>query len=193
MGKSKVIVLCFILIVTSLYFWSRRIVDLEIAGVTFSVPKTAIVSASAARGSSGALDSTEGVFLELPNGPYYGKWGILLQSSKERKAKGFPSPFDSMFVGKSAADALKKTAFGWYQCMESCGRDIWYFRSIPLAEDSIYSVNSIVCHKTEICELLFAYQDVDVSISLQQGKIEKASKVMGQALALLSSFAVKGK
>ncbi|MNY61443.1 hypothetical protein D3C86_1981220 [compost metagenome] len=82
------------------------------------------------------------------------------------------------------------TAFGWYECTGSCGRDTWYFRRSPVAEDSVYSVNSIVCHKTGICELLFAYRDVDVSVTLQQSKIDEASKNLEQAVALLSSFAV---
>lgn len=195
MGKSKIVFLCSILLVTVAFFylWSQRFVYLKIAGVTFRVPNPAIASASATRSSSGDLDSAQGAFLELPNGPYHGKWGVLLQSSKERKAAGFPSPFDAMVVGGKSASALEKTAFGWHKCVESCGRDTWYFRRPPLADDSVYSVNSIVCHKTEICELLFAYRDVDVSVSLQQDKVENASKSMEQATALLSSFTVAGK
>jgi len=195
MGKSKFVVLCSILLASLAFFylWSQRSVSFNIAGVTFRVPNPAIASASALRSSRGDLDSTQGAFLELPNGPYYGKWGILLQSSNERKAAGFPSPFDVMVAGGKSANALEKTAFGWYKCAESCGRDTWYFRRAPLADDSVYSVNSIVCHKTEICELLFAYRDVDVSVSLQQDKVEDASKAMEQAVALLSAFTVAGK
>jgi hypothetical protein len=194
MGKSKIIVLSSILLaaVAVFFLWSQRFVDLKIAGVTFRVPNPAIVSASAMRSSSGDLDGTQGAFLDLPNGPYYGKWAILLQSSKERKAKGFPSPFDAVAGGKSKG-ALEKTAFGWCKCAESCGRDTWYFSRAPLADDSVYSVSSIVCHKTEICELLFSYGDVDVSVSLQQSKVADGSKAMEQAVALLSSFAVAGK
>lgn len=193
MGKSKVIVLCFALGAAAFYFWSQRIVDLKIAGITFRVPNPAIVSASAMRGTSGELDSTQGAFLELPNGPYYGKWGILLQSSKERKAKGFPSPFDVMVDGGRSAEALKKTGFGWYHCTESCGRDTWYFRRAPVEDDSVYSANAIVCHQTEICELIFAYHDVDVTVSIQRNKVEEATKIMEQAVALLSSLAIVGK
>lgn len=190
MGKIKVVALSFVLIALGLYFWSQRIVDLKIAGVLFRVPNPAIVSASAMRRSSGDLDSTQGAFLELPNGPYFGKWGIQLQSSRERKAKGFPSPFDGMVDAQRATDALKSTNFGWYQCTESCGRGTWYFKSVPVPGDSVYSVNSIICHETEICELLFTYRDVDVIVSLQRSKIEDAPKVMEQAVAILSSFVV---
>lgn len=188
MGESKIVALFFVLTAASLYLWSqRRIIDLTIADVTFHVPNSAIVSASAIRGTSGDLDSTQGAFLELPAGPYYGKWGILLQSSKERKAKGFPLPFATMDHSERAADVLKKTKFGWYQCTE-CGKDTWYFRRAPVADDSIYSVNSIVCHKTEICELFFSYQNVDVTVSLPQSDIENAPKSMEQAVTLLSSL-----
>ena len=190
MGKSRIAVLCISFVALAVYLWHQRFVDVEIAGIKFRVPNPTVVSASSMRKTSGGLDSTHGVFLELPNGPYYGRWGILLEPSDQRKAKGFPSPFDAMVVEEKSTYALTLTASGWYRCAESCGRDVWYFRRKPMADDSIYSVQSVVCHKTEICELLFAYRGVDVTVSLQQNKIEDASKVVEEAIAILSSYTV---
>ncbi|WP_432379138.1 hypothetical protein [Duganella sp. P38] len=78
---------------------------MKIASVTFRVPNPAIISASSLRATSSALDSTQGAFLEFPNGPYYGKWGIYLQSSAERRANGFPPPFDAA-IAEGAVGAV---------------------------------------------------------------------------------------
>lgn len=189
MGKSKLAISCLVLVLGIFYFWAQRgNVDLKIGDVIFRVPSSAIVSGSSTRSTNGGLDNTEGAFLEFPNGPYYGKWGILLQSNRERKAKGFPPSFDASSSVMGAAEAFKKTTFGWYQCGESCGRETWYFRRAPTPEDSVFSVNSIVCHETEICELLFAYRDVDVTVSLQKNNIENASQVMEQVSTMLAAF-----
>lgn len=190
MSKRKLGV-CFILLAlgaTLAHFWSQRNVDLKIASVTFRVPNSAIISASSLGATSGALDSTQGAFLEIPNGPYYGKWGVQLQSSAERRANGFPSPFNVMVAEGKIGPALQPTSFGWYRCIELCGRDVWYLRRMPTRDDSIYSLGSIVCHETEICHLFFSYRDVDVQVSLQQSQIENAPANLKQAGALIASL-----
>ena len=195
MSKRKVSLLFLILVlgITFLYIWSQRIVDLQIAGVTFRVPNPAIVSASSLRANNGVLDSTQGAFLEISNGPYFEKWGILLQSSAERRTNGFPLPFDARVTGGTMESALQMTSFGWYKCIDSCGRDIWYFRRMPIRDDSTHSVGSIICHETEICHMYFSYRDVDVQVSLQKNKIENASANLEQAVKLVASLEVTGK
>jgi hypothetical protein len=195
MSKSK-FGLFFLLLAlggTFAHFWSQRNVDLKIASVTFRVPNPAIISASSLRATSGALDSTQGAFLEIPNGPHYGKWGVLLQSSAERRANGFPSPFDAAVAEGTVGTALQLTSFGWYRCTELCGRDVWYFRRKPTRDDSTYSVGSIICHETEICDLFFAYRDVDVQVSLQQSQIKNAPANLKQAAELIASLDVTRK
>ena len=195
MSKNKVGVFFLLLALgsTLAHFWSQRNVDLKIASVTFRFPNPAIVSASSLRAISGALDSTHGAFLEIPNGPYYGKWGVLLQSSAERRANGFPSPFDVTVAEGTVGSALQLTSFGWYSCTELCGRDVWHFRRKPTRDDSTYSVGSIICHETEICHLFFSYRDVDVQISLQQSQIENAPANLKQAAELIASLDVTRK
>lgn len=195
MGKNKIAIF-LVVVFASFFTWIKlKPIELKIASVTFKVPHSSVVSASATRGSSGDLDNTEGAFLALPNGPYHGKWGIFLQSSKERKGKEFPSPFDNLVVKNNLdfKDVFKKNSSGWYECIESCGKNVWYFKKIPTNGDSVYSVKSVVCHETRICELLFVYQDVDVSVSLQQNDIEKSSEILEQAAAMLASLTVRGK
>lgn len=195
MSKNKVGVFFLLLALggTLAHFWSQRNVDLKIASVTFRFPNPAIVSASSLRAISGALDSTQGAFLEIPNGPYYGKWGVQLQSSAERRANGFPSPFDVTVAEGTVGSALQLTSFGWYRCTELCGRDVWYFQRKPTRDDSTYSVGSIICHETEICHLFFSYRDVDVQISLQQSQIENAPANLKQAAELIASLDVTRK
>ncbi|MBA5635509.1 hypothetical protein H3H37_00300 [Duganella sp. LX20W] len=195
MSKSKAGVFCllFALGVTFAHLWSQRNVDLKIASTTFRVPNPAIISASSLRATSGALDNTQGAFLEISNGPYFGKWGVLLQSSAERRANGFPSPFDTAIAEGTVETALQLTSFGWYRCMELCGRDVWYFSRKPTRDDSTYSVGSIVCNETEICHLFFSYRDVDVQISLQQRQIENAPANLKQAAELIASLVVTRK
>lgn len=195
MSKSKVGVFCLLLALglAFAYLWSQRMVDLKIAGVTFRVPNPSIISASSLRATGGALDSTQGAALEIPNGPYFGKWGVLLQSSAERRANGFPLPFYTTLAEGTVESALQLTSFGWYRCMESCGRGVWYFRRMPTRDDSTYSVGSIICDETEICHLFFSYRDVDVQVSLQQNKIENAPANLEQAAELIASFDVTRK
>lgn len=192
-NKVGVSFFALVLLIAGSYFWSQRMVELKIAGVTFRIPNPQIIIASDVGRDAAPLDNTEGAFLEIPNGPYFGKWGIFLQSSMERKGKGFPSPFDAMVDEGDTANALKMTQFGWYQCIDSCGRNNWYFRKIPAKNDSVYSIGSIICYETEICHLYFSYRDVDVKVSLQHSKIENAGEVMQQAAILVSSLAVAGK
>ena len=188
-AKVGVWILTLTLVIAGLYFWSLRIVELKIAGVIFQVPNKNIISASALRMTSGELDNNQGAFLEFPNGPYFGKWGILLQSSADRNANGFPSPFEVLVSEGRAESVLKMTSFGWYQCDESCGRGIWYFRKVPARDDSTYSLGSVICHETEICKLFFSYRDVDVEVSLRQSQIENVSQDLQKATALVSSLA----
>lgn len=188
-GKVGGWILTFALVIAGLYFWSLRIVDLKISGVTFQVPSQNIISASALRMTSDELDNNQGAFLEFPNGPYFGKWGILLQSSADRKVNGFPSPFKILVSEGRAESVLKMTSFGWYQCDESCGSGTWYFRKVPARDDSTYSLGSVICNETEICKLFFSYRGVDVQVSLRQSQIENASQDLQKATALVSSLA----
>lgn len=195
MSKSKggMVFLLLVLGGTLSHLWSQRNEDLKIASVTFRLPKPVIISASSLRATNGVLDSTQGAFLEFPNGPYYGKWGISLQSSAQRRANGFPLPFNTAIAEGVVGAALQVTSFGWYRCSDLCGRDIWYFRREPTRHDSTYSVGSIICHETEICHLFLSYRDVDVQVSLQQSQIENAPVNLKQAGELIASLDVTKK
>jgi hypothetical protein len=188
---SIVVVFCLI----AVYYWyASRIVSVQIASVTFHVPNSSIVSTSYAEDFDRGLDRNQGAFLQFPEGPYHGNWGIFLQSSSERKAGGFPAQIAAALTTIAGAGAFlegTQMPFGWYKCHEKCVGSNWYFRRVPILGDSIYSVESMVCYDTGFCELFFAYRDVDVAISIQPDQIDRVPDVIKQASSKLSNMDVE--
>lgn len=185
--KNKILLGLAILIGIAIFAWSKRDVYVGIAGVTFRFPNQAVVSVNTTVPLDG-LDTTQGAFIELPNGPYFGSWGLLLQSSKERGANGMSEGLiDALRRGDLR---LNRTPFGWYECGRICGREDWYFQRIPDRDSSIYSIGTLICHDTGICKLNFAYRDVDVQVSVSRQQIDSVSEVKQKAVVLLQKYEV---
>jgi hypothetical protein len=158
--------------------WHYREVDIRIVGVTLAVPARTIVAMSGKNDRSD-LDKTEGAMLALPDGPYFGEWGILLQSSHERHADGMP-PVLRESLRRSDLQ-LKKTSFGWLECGAICGRETWYFQRQPLFNESRYAVVSVTCQETNICKLAFSYKDMDVEVTLDRASIADVPQILQAA------------
>jgi hypothetical protein len=183
--KNKFLIGTAILLVIAFYAWSKRTVDVEIADVSFRFPAQAVISSTGTE-ATGGLDRNPGAFVALPNGPYHGKWGLLLQSNKDRHGDGMPSGFKEML---SKGDLhFSKTPFGWLNCDANCGRDTWFFHRLPNKADSTYSVGTVICFDTDICKLFLSYRDVDVQVSLERQRVNEASMVMNQVVGLLRKY-----
>jgi len=183
--KNKILLGLAILIGIAIFAWSKRDVYVGIAGVTFRFPNQAVVSVNTTVPLDG-LDTTQGAFIELPNGHYFGSWGLLLQSSKERGANGMSEGLiDALRRGDLR---LNRTPFGWYEWGRICGREDWYFQRIPDRDSSIYSIGTLICHDTGICKLNFAYRDVDVQVSVSRQQIDSVSEVKQKAIVLLQKY-----
>lgn len=184
--KSKVFSITLLLVMV-FYTWSKRSVDVEIAGITFRFPAHAVVSLTGTEVTNG-MDRNQGAFVALPNGPYHGKWGLLLQAGKDRHGDGMPSGLKDML---SKGDVkFSKTPFGWLNCDASCGREMWLFHRLPDNADSTYSVGTVICFDTGICKLFLSYGDVDVQVSLERSRVSEASAVVNEVVGLLGKYDV---
>lgn len=187
--KSKLLACgMLLLLVVAFYAWSKRSINVEIAGVSFKFPAQVVVSSGEA---VEGLDRNSGAFVVLPNGPSHGNWGLLLQSSKDRGGDGMP-PGLKENLGKGDQH-FSKTPFGWFACDGNCGREAWFFHRVPNKADSTYSVGTVVCFDTDICNLFLSYKEVDVQVSVERQKVSEASEVMRQVPGLLGQYDVASK
>lgn len=180
--RNRFLIGMLALLVIAFVLWIKRNVEIEIAGVRFSFPAKAVFSSSKS-GSVLGLDQNSGAFVVLPEGPYYGSWSLLLQSSKDRAGDGMPSGFKDA-LGKGEI-TLSKTSFGWLACDARCGRDEWLFQQVPNPTDSTYSVGTVICFDTEICKLFLSYGDVDVQVSMQRERVNEVPQVLNGVIAVL--------
>jgi hypothetical protein len=169
------------------YAWLNRSVGIEIADARFSFPASALMS-STAGGPADGLDQSSGAFVVLPDGPYHGQWGLLLQSSKDRRGDGMPSGFKEALG--SGDLHFSKTSFGWLDCDGRCEQGRWYFQRMPSHTDSTYSVGTVLCSETDICHLFMSYRHVDVQVSLERRRVGEASEVLTQVAGLLGKYEV---
>ena len=176
--RTKLLIIGTLLFAATSYAWTDRDVDITIAGVSFRFPAQAVISSQSIGVRSNELDRNEGAFIVLPGGPYHGKWGILLQSSRDRAGDGVPSAVKMAL--NSGDNVFTPTSFGWFACDTKCGRGKWFFRRIPNGTDSTDSVGTVLCYKTNICKLSLSYGAVDVQVSMQLERVSQASEVMRQ-------------
>jgi hypothetical protein len=118
------------------------------------------------------LDASHGIFVELPTYST-GKFGFLLQSSKDREGRGFPEGFFAS-VGDDQKKCSEKSSFsrdrktGWFICTDDEGLKNWYFESIPTENDDVYSVHSAFCDDSDMCTLRFNYKTIDVETYIEK-------------------------
>lgn len=191
MAKKSKFMLGLVLFFALIFFvWTKRTVEIKIASVVFKIPAHAIINVDTIQSTIG-LDKNQGIAIDLPNGPYFGHWGLLLQSSKERRGNGIPlSLYEAL---KRNEIALKKSSFGWLECGNFCEQENWYFERPPQLNDSVYSVGTLICHETDICKINFSYRDVDVQVSIERKDINDASNILKNAMTLLTQMDVTEK